>query len=506
MSRRIDNRRLNFVINKASQPLKRAHREFSRAKSKLVKAIEQENEKTDRFIYKIASSPSSLALNGEGIDRGLANLVAVNKRKFLAGAFEEKLEGAYAGVWWSTNEAKDRFSEWTDDQGIFIKKVEDLHSQFLQFTDERYMKISDGLAVIDPKLLDQMIDAHMEMMHQLGEIARMTAHLGVAASIFGLPFPQRQKAAYGGGLENLPEKMEKEYPGLSLISIAAQGKERVAEALLEMLYPGESGELLTRCFAVETRKVEVDGVPERKTDRCPAPGEEMEGLPAPAQPQKPEISKSEAKKKIAEILSPSLGENADRGAKMCLRYLEREEWAEILEAPENLARVVHRHPELHGSLDKIKETLGKETEEMPQERNGVDLVRALDFSDAVKNEIKGGGMNIRDVKKAIIYGFKLASAKKAIGRAYFPSAVIEGNVKNAMDDGRPGPGPRANEILEFLKSHGVVSTDKNGETMMINTVESKGQAHPITPVGDEILSAIKKWLVDFKKETRGKGS
>ncbi len=494
MARQINRSTLNFVINKASQPLKRANREFSRAKSKLVKAIEQENEKTDRFIYKIASSPSSLALNGGGIDRGLANLVAVNRRKFLAGAFEEKLEGAYAGVGWSTNEGKDMFSEWTDDQSIFIKKVEDLHSQFLQFTDERYMKISDALAVIDPKLLDQMIGAHMEMMRQLGEIARMTAHLGVAASIFGLPFPQRQKAAYGGGLENLPEKMEKEYPELYLMSIAAQGKERVAEALLEMLYPGESGELLTKCFVVETRK--VDGVPERKTDGCPAP----------AQTQKPEISKSEARKEMAEILSPSLGKNADRGAKMCLRHLEKEEWAEILEEPENLARVVHRHPELHGSLDKIKETLGKETEEMPQKQNGVDLVRALDFSDDVKNEIKGGGMNIRDVKKAIIYGFKLASAKKAIGKVYFPSALIEGNVKNAMDDGRPGPGPRANEILEFLKSHGVVSTDKNRDTMMINTVESKGQAHPITPVGDEILTAIKKWLVDFKKETRGKGS
>mgnify|MGYP006286113257 CR=1 FL=1 len=500
MSRQIDIRRLNFVINKTSQPLTRAHREFSRAKSKLVKLIEQENGKTDRFINKIASSPSVLELNGGGIDRGLAKLAAGNRGKFLAGGFEEKLEGAYAGVLWTTNEAKDRFSEWADDQGLFIKKIEGLHDEFLQFTDERYMKISDALAVLDPKLLDQMISAHMEMMQQLGEIARMTAHLGVATSIFKIPFPQRQRRIYRGGMENLPEEMEKEYPELSFISIAAQGKEKVAEALLEMLYPVESEELLTRCFAVEIKKAEVEEAPGRKTNGCPAPGEEMREVPAPAQPQKPEISKSEARKELAEILSHLLGDEADRGAKMCLKYLEREEWAELLEEPENLARVVHRHPELQGELDKIKDMVGEETGEMPKEQNGVNVLRMFEFSDAVKNEIRGEGLNIRDVKRAIIYGFKLASAKKAIGKAYLPSAVIEGNVKNAIADGKGSPGGRANEILGFLKSHGVVSTDKNGDTMMINTVESKGKAHPITPIGDELLSAIKKWLVDFEKE------
>ncbi|MBD3389456.1 hypothetical protein GF415_00685 [Candidatus Micrarchaeota archaeon] len=495
MSRQIDSIRLNFVINRTSQPLKRANREFSRATSKLRTQIGREHEKIDRLILNVTSFPAFI-LNERELYKAQVELAALNRKKFIQSGFEEKLEGAYAGVMWSTKEAKDRFSEWADDQDLFMNKVGELHDNFLQLIEKRYLRASDALGVIDPKILDQMIDAHIERMRQLGEIARMTAHLGVAASIFNLRFPQRQRAGYGDALETLPEVMEQAYPKLHLMSIAAQGKEKVAEALLEMLYPGESEELIENCFAIETIKSEIEKAPE----------EEQGGSPAPAKPQKPEMSKSEVRKRLAEILSSSLENGADKGAKMCLKYLEREEWLEILEEPENMARVVHRHPELQSELDKIKDLPGEEREEMPREQNEMDVLRMFEFSEAVKNEIRADGLNIREVKMAIIYGFKLASAKKAIGKAYFPSAVVEGNVRNAIDDGKGRPGGRANEILDFLKSHGVASTDKNGNTMMINTVESKGQAHSITPIGDEILSATKKWMVEFEKEKSGNGS
>ncbi|MFP3949913.1 MAG: hypothetical protein ACLFUZ_02345 [Candidatus Micrarchaeia archaeon] len=503
MPRQINRTTLNFVINKTSQPLKKSNRKFSRAHSKLQTLILNEHEKTDRFIRKLVSSASMFTSDMSWIDREQEKLASMNRKKFLEGAFEEKLEGTCAGVLWTAHEAKDSFSEWTGDQHVFAEQLRETHVEFRNTAKQRYLEVSDSLGVLDPELLDQMIDVHREMQQQFAEIIRITAHLSAAASVFDLSFPSRLKASYGTELQDLPEEMaEKIYPKEYSDIIAGKGEYMVASALLQMLYPKDAETQLEKCLM--RKRDDLDDVfPSRA---YPAGPEPMAKSSAEQNSGKPKISKSEIRGQLAKILSPPLGKGADRGAKMCLKHLERKEWKEILEKPENLPRVVHRHPELQGALDKIKESSGREEqEEEPRERDSGPY-KMLEFTNGVKSEIRDGGLNILDVKKTIIRGFALTTPKRAVGNQYFPTAVIEKNIRRALDDGGGRPGGRANETLGFLKSHGVVSTDKNRKTMMINTVESKGQAHPITPIGDKIISAIKKWMVEYDRKRNGHSS
>jgi len=101
--------------------------------------------------------------------------------------------------------------------------------------------------------------------------------------------------------------------------------------------------------------------------------------------------------------------------------------------------------------------------------------------------------------RVLVNGFNLNAPKRAIGRVYHREDLLKKRIDRDLQYQNYDPGKVREEVLDFLWSHGVVSTYKRGTCMMINTVPEFGQARPTTETGGKILNSVVKWLVEYRK-------
>jgi hypothetical protein len=220
------------------------------------------------------------------------------------------------------------------------------------------------------------------------------------------------------------------------------------------------------------------------------------------------LTKKELKAKVAGVLRPELGEDAVNASKLMLKYAGREGCKKIIDHPDDAYEIIGKHcggkegeSELEWIMDKVSE---KEEDGSPKEYEDNSYGRyqasELGIPEDVKKELKEKGLDVESVKIVIVYGFGLHTPKRAIGRVYKKTDLINKKIDQELSYEYSDPGKEREEILDFLKSHGVVSLYKRGrKCMMINTVTSLGQAMPVTETGEKILKATVEWILEFRK-------
>jgi hypothetical protein len=118
----------------------------------------------------------------------------------------------------------------------------------------------------------------------------------------------------------------------------------------------------------------------------------------------------------------------------------------------------------------------------------------------VKLAATESGLDPDNLRRAIVNGFRLHSPKRAVGRIYHLTSRIKRRIDRNLAGQCTEAGKEREQILEFLWSHGVISTYKHGgKCMMINTVPGLGQCLRTTEIGEQILNSAKEWMLEYKR-------
>ncbi|MBD3398395.1 hypothetical protein GF412_04190 [Candidatus Micrarchaeota archaeon] len=223
-------------------------------------------------------------------------------------------------------------------------------------------------------------------------------------------------------------------------------------------------------------------------------------------PKRKRITKNELKKRVACLLEPEFGEDSVQASKLLYRNLGRETCKKIIDDSDNIYEIIgeYRDKCSESGIDWIMDRIsGDEYEVELEESNSSYEIYSyceLDLPVEAEKAIKEKGLDVDHVKLVIVNGFNLHAPKRAIGRVYHREDLLKKRIDQELSYENPDPGKEREEILGFLKSHGVVSTYKQaGRCIMINTVPGFGRSQPVTALGEQILKATVDWIVEFKK-------
>ncbi len=227
-------------------------------------------------------------------------------------------------------------------------------------------------------------------------------------------------------------------------------------------------------------------------------------------PKKKKTQKSRLKRRLFRVLEPVIGADAGEASRVLWRTFEEEICREIVQEPTRVTEIVEENMDpnsqdsglwrivgiLHSKANEIDGGVEEESRDTPT--STFRPHEMIHFSEEIEAVIRAAGLDVESVKKAIVEGFRLHAEKKAYGSAYLPANVIEKNIRRAIKHNKDC-GRETNEIIDFLYSHGIISTYKQGDTMMINAVPGLGQSQEITEFGSLVLKSIDQFLFDFQQ-------
>lgn len=409
-----------------------------------------------------------------------------------------------------------------------------------------------GIALVEKEVALKALGLYLEQGRIGLEIEMLIGHTRIAVESLGIELPRsfREKfvASFGNdGLEDLKEKDEK--TAAMAAALAKAGDVQIATELLKMLYPRKWGKLLDRCFAgaVSSSSAQGTGVapapPKAAAEalwKSPTASKEFEAITALNSDVERilsfgngEMLEIEADRAAWERLMP--GEFSERKGAILSAVLaisapapeSREGLLDALETHENgIIEAIVEVPEADEAASAYEELLeyaerfakkGKAASEVPGVGEGIAGVgkkfevkrphEQLIFPGKVSEAISDAGIDERQLKITLIYGFRLSSKKAAIGGKYLPLDVVRKNAWHAMKDETEGAMEKVDEINSFLYKRGVITYYKNGDVVMLNKKGELGEHNKLDEIGQALLDSVMKWKNEFDTEgAHGKGS